>query len=450
MLRSLKFSLTLNLAFIALFFGGFPNILVAQNNIITLEGSVRGGIFEPIKVALPDFIIGSGINHEFMKEIWTVLENDLENTGLFQKINKNAYLSKISEFDAPIQFSDWSLINASVLLTADLEKTGPEDFEIKFRIWDVVSQSKIGKGLKFTSKTTNWRRVAHKVADEIYNRVTGEGPYFDSKIVFVAESGPKNKRVKRVAIMDQDGANVRFLTDGKYIVLKPMFSPESDSILYTSYRSGVPRVYKKNLKTNRETTFKSLPGMTFAPRFSPDGKNILLSITDRMNTDIYKISLSDGNKTRLTNNGAIDTAPSFSPDSKRIVFESDRSKTQQLYVMRSNGSGIKRITFGKGRYAEPAWSPRGDLIAFTKMLDGYFHIGIIKPDGTGEKILTKSSKDQAPTWSPNGRVIMFYRETLGSRGAPHIYMIDVTGANLRKMKTGSYFASDPSWSTLLN
>ena len=449
MLKSLKLSLAIKFCIFSLSFG-HANVAVAQNNIITLEGSVSGGIFEPIKVALPDFIIRSGINYGFMKDLLTVLERDLENTGLFKKINRNAYLSKVSEFDAPIQFSDWSLINASVLLTAELEKTGPDEFEIKFRIWDVISQSKLGKGLKFTSKTANWRRVAHKVADEIYNRVTGEGPYFDSKIVFVAESGPKNKRIKRIAVMDQDGANVRFLTDGKNIVIKPMFSPSSDSILYTSYKSGVPRVYKKDLKTGKESTFKSLPGMNFSPRFSPDGKNFLLSITSKMNTDIYKVSLSNGKKTRLTDDRAIDTAPSFSPDGKLIVFESDRSSTQQLYVMRSNGSGVKRITFGKGRYGEPAWSPRGDLIAFTKMADGYFYIGVIKPDGTGEKILTKSSKDQAPTWSPHGRVIMFYRETLGARGAPHIYMIDVTGANLRKMKTGSYFASDPSWSSLLN
>ncbi len=444
MLRSLKFTLA------SFFLTIVPNVGLAQDNIITLEGSVSGGIFEPIKIALPDFILSSGIDSNFMTDFMVVLENDLENTGLFKKINKSAYLSKISEFDAPVQYSDWSLINASVLLTGELEQKSPIDFEIKFRIWDIVSQNKLGKGLKFEAKISNWRRVAHKVADEIYNRVTGEGPYFDSKLVFVAESGPKNKRVKRIALMDQDGANVKFLTDGKHIVLKPMFSPDSKSILFTSYRSGLPRVYRKDLNSGTETTFRTLPGMTFSPRYSPDGQHMLLSITDKMNTDIYKVSLASGKKTRLTKDRAIDTAPSFSPNGRKVVFESDRSLTQQLYIMNSNGSDIKRITFGKGRYAEPAWSPRGDLIAFTKMVDGFFHIGVIKPDGTGEKILTKSSKDQAPTWSPNGRVIMFYRETLGRRGAPSIYMIDVTGANLRKMRTGSYFASDPSWSALLN
>ena len=450
MRRELKINILIKVICFVIFLTKISTPLAAQNNIVTLEGSVRGGIFEPIKIALPDFILGSGINYQFMSDILTVLQNDLENTGLFKKIRQSAYLSKVSEFDAPIQFADWALINASVLLTAEIERTGPEDFDIKFRIWDVVSQNKLGKGLQFSAKTSSWRRVAHKIADEIYSRVTGEGPYFDSKIVFVAESGPKNRRIKRIALMDQDGANVRFLTDGKHIVLKPVFSPTADSILYTSYKSGLPRVYKKDLRTNSETAFQSLPGMTFSPRFSPDGKNMLLSITDKMNTDIFKISLRSGEKKRLTKDRAIDTAPSFSPDGKNIVFESDRSSSQQLYVMSSDGGKMKRITFGKGRYGEPAWSPRGDLIAFTKLLDGYFHIGVIKPDGTGEKILTRSSKDQAPTWSPNGRVIMFYRETLGSRGAPNIFMIDVTGANLRKMKTGSYFASDPSWSALLN
>ena len=425
---------------------------VAQNNIITLEGSVSGGIFEPIKVALPDFIIRSGINYGFMKDLLTVLERDLENTGLFKKINRNAYLSKVSEFDAPIQFSDWSLINASVLLTAELEKTGPDEFEIKFRIWDVISQSKLGKGLKFTSKTANWRRVAHKVADEIYNRVTGEGPYFDSKIVFVAESGPKNKRIKRIAVMDQDGANHRFLTDGSSLVLTPRFSPTLQEITYLSYHGNVPRVYIFNIDSGRHEILGDFPGMTFAPRFSPDGKSVIMSMAKDGNTEIYSMQLSTRKVNRLTNHTAIDTSPSFAPAQDRVVFNSDRGGSQQLYVMNADGSRVRRISHRKGRYATPVWSPRGDLIAFTKFTGGVFYIGVMYPDGTGERLLSKDFLVEAPTWSPNGRVLMFFRKSRtkadGTGGKSRLWSIDLTGYNEREIVTPTN-ASDPAWSPLI-
>jgi TolB protein len=319
---------------------------------------------------------------------------------------------------------------------------------VRFRLYDVFAGQELGQGLQLVGTTDGWRRIAHKVADQVYTRLTGESPYFDSRVVFVAETGPKDARQKRLAIMDYDGANVSYLTDAASIVLAPRFSPTGDRVLYTSYESGFPRIYVLDVASAGRRVLQSQDGtMSFAPRFAPDGRTVVYSLTSGGNTDLYAMDIGSGQSRRLSRAPSIETAPSFSPDGSRIVFESDRSGTPQLYIMPAGGGEAQRISFGQGRYGTPVWSPRGDLIAFTKQSKGRFHIGVMRTDGSEERLLTASFLDEGPTWSPNGRVIMFTRETQGAQGRASLYSVDITGRNLRQVPTETG-ASDPSWSPL--
>ncbi len=413
----------------------------------TLKIDVTGGVIEPVPFAIPVFIAENSASAAIANNITRVIAEDLLSTGLFREIPKAAHISGVSNFNAPVQFADWRAINSQALIVGAVNSTGGR-LTVKFRLWDVFAQAPMGDGVQLSGNPENWRRISHKVADAVYSRLTGETGYFDSKIVFVSETGPKNDRRKRLAIMDHDGAGLAYLTSDEHLVLAPRFSPNNRDILYTSYETGIPRVYLMNVDTLQRRVFNNLPGMGFAPRFSPDGGKIVLSISERGNTDIYTVDLSSGRRTRLTSGPSIDTAPSFSPDGKQIVFESDRGGSQQLYIMSANGGDAKRISFGNGRYATPVWSPRGDLVAFTKIVGGRFHIGVMRVDGTQERLLTASFIDEAPTWSPNGRVLMFFRVSSGAKGAPQIYSVDITGRNMHIVPTPS-FASDPAWSGLL-
>ena len=423
---------------------------VAQKNVAPqLDMTVNRGVIKPISLAVPSFIKESGASSIISRELAKVISNNLNGTGLFKSIPQAAYVSTPLSFNTPVQFSDWSIINADVLVVGSVGLKPDGRLEVKFRLWDVSQQKEIGKGKQYFTNSESWRRISHKISDTIYSRVTGEGAYFDSRVVFVSETGPKDNRKKRLAIMDQDGANFRLLKHPPSLVIAPRFSPTTNKIIFTGYETGKPRVYLMDLSSGEITSLPELQGMSFAPRFSADGTEIVLSMTENGNTDIFVSNLASGTKRRLTTNIAIDTAPSFSPDGNSIVFESDRGGGQQLYIISSKGGEAKRISFGKGRYATPVWSPRGDLIAFTKIKEGKFHIGVMRVDGTKERLLTTSFLDEGPAWAPNGRVLMFFRETPGKAGAPSIYSIDISGRNLKKIKTSS-FASDPNWSQILN
>ncbi len=412
-----------------------------------LRIEITEGVIEPMPFAAPAFVAENSGARALAEDLVAVVAADLSGSGIFREIPRGAHISGISNFDAPVQFSDWKAINAQALITGSVSQRGNR-ITIKFRLFDVFAQSALGEGLQFAGTRRDWRRMAHKVADAVYSRLTGEKGYFDSRIVFVSESGPKNARRKRLAVMDYDGANVENLTDDASIVLAPRFSPDNSKVLYTSYETGVPRVFLLNLNTMRRKSIDGLPGMTFAPRFSPDGETALVSLSDLGNTDIYSVVLASGRLNRLTSAPSIETAPSYSPDGAQIVFESDRAGTQQLYVMPASGGEARRISFGKGRYGTPVWSPRGDLVAFTKMNNGRFHIGVMRLDGSEERLLTASFLDEGPTWSPNGRVLMFFRATRGANGAPSLYSVDISGRNLKPVTTPE-FGSDPSWSGLL-
>jgi TolB protein len=388
---------------------------------------------------------------ELGENISKIIEDNFRGTGLFNPLKKEAFVQKPDIAHLKPRFEDWKLIKAQALVTGKLlVKDGK--LKVEFRLWDLAAGKEM-TALAFTTTPNNWRRVAHIISDKIYERLTGEEGYFDTRIIYVAESGPKNQRVKKLAIMDQDGANTKYLTLGNELVLTPRFNPTNQMVTYMSYFRNMPRVYLLDIETGTQEVVGNFPGMTFAPRFSPDGKKIVMSFAKDGNSDIYTMDLDTRVVERITDHSSIDTSPSFSPDGKFIAFNSDRSGLQQIYVMKSDGSGVKRITFGNGIYGTPVWSPRGDLIAFTKMRKGRFYIGVMRTDGTGERLLTENYYQEAPSWSPNGRVLVFYRETKsGSKGegfSAKLWSIDITGYNERRLKTGTD-ASDPSWSSLLS
>ncbi len=412
-----------------------------------LEVDITRGRVEPMPIAITSFLGATPKEQQFGADIAGVIAADLERSGLFRPLDPASFIERITDFNNSPRFGDWRIIKAQALVTGRVLVQGDGRLRAEFRLWDVFAQQQI-LGLQFVTSPRNWRRIGHMIADAIYKAVTGEDGYFDTRIVFIEESGPKNRRVKRLAVMDQDGFNLRRLTDGRTLVLTPRFSPNAQEITYISYAGGRPRVYLYNIETGQREIVGSFPNMSFAPRFSPDGQRIIMSLQEGGGSNIYEMDLRSRQLRRLTNTPAIDTAPSYSPDGRWVVFESDREGSQQLYVMPAGGGQARRISFGKGRYSTPVWSPRGDYIAFTKMYKGRFAIGVIRPDGSGERILTSGYHNEGPTWAPNGRVLMFFRESRGPNGGPHLFTVDLTGYNERRVPTPG-FASDPAWSPLL-
>ncbi len=415
-----------------------------------LRLELTDAVIEPMPIAVPQFIAESAGASDMAARITQVVVDDLAGTGLFRQIQPSAFISQVTAFSSPVQYADWKAINAQALITGAVTTDASGNINVKFRLYDVFAGQEMGDGLQFAATQDGWRRMAHKVADAVYARITGEGGYFDSRVVYVAEAGPKNQRQKRLGIMDYDGANVQYLTDSSAIVLAPRFSPTGDRILYTSYETGFPRIYVLDVASVGRRALPIPEGdMAFSPRFGPDGSTVVFSLTQGGNTDLWRMSVDGSAPVRLTNAPSIETAPSFSPDGARIVFESDRSGSPQLYVMSASGGEPTRISFGQGRYGTPVWSPRGDLVAFTKQNKGRFHIGVMRVDGSEERLLTASFLDEGPSWSPNGRVIMFTRETQGAGGEARLYSVDSTGRNLKPVAT-SGGASDPAWGPLQN
>ena len=407
-----------------------------------VEININKGNVEPLPIAVTDFIASGDLG----QRITDVIAADLKRSGLFAPVNKQAFIEKISNPDQAPRFEDWKVINAQAMVTGRVTQEGDGRLRAEFRLWDTFAGKQL-TGQQFYTQPENWRRVAHIIADAIYESLTGEKGYFDTRIVYVAESGPKTARKRQLAIMDQDGFNARALTNSNDLVLTPRFSPNRQEITYMSFEGNQPRVYLLQLETGQREVVGNFPGMTFSPRFSPDGQKVIMSLQQEGNSNIYTMDLRSRTTTRLTSTAAIDTSPSYAPDGSQIVFESDRGGKPQLYVMGADGSGQRRISFGDGSYSTPVWSPRGDLIAFTKQSGGKFSIGVMKTDGSGERILTSGFHNEGPTWAPNGRVLMFFRQGAGA-GGPQIYSIDLSGYNEQPVQTKG-FASDPAWSPLL-
>ena len=416
-----------------------------------LSIDITRGSVEPLPIAITDFTGMSQSEQEYGRGIARVIAGDLERSGLFRPLDKRAFIQGNQAMSTLPRFGDWRVIKAQALVQGRAQIVADGRLKVEFRLWDVFAEQQM-VGLVYFTVPDNWRRIAHIVSDAIYKRMTGESGYFDTRIVYISETGPQNRRVKRLAIMDQDGEKHRFLTDGVTLVLTPRFSPTLQEITYLSYYGDVPRVYVFNIDTGRQEVLGDFPGMTFAPRFSADGKQVIMSMAKDGNSEIYTMDLRTRSSKRLTNHSAIDTSPSYSPDGKFITFNSDRGGSKQIYVMDAGGRNVKRISHGKGRYATPVWSPRGDLIAFTKSTGGRFFIGVMRPDGKGERLLAEDFLVEAPTWAPNGRVLMFFRQEPsrkdGSGGKSRLYSIDLTGHNEREVIT-PLDASDPAWSPLI-
>lgn len=410
---------------------------------------ITQGTVEPLPIAIADFFGASELESSTGGDIAEVVTANLQRSGLFRPIDSSAFIQTPDELRAGPRYADWRILNAQALVTGLVETQADGRLRVEFRLFDVIGEARMA-GFAYSTEPENWRRIAHIISDAIYQRITGETGYFDSRIVYISESGPATQRVKRLAIMDQDGANHRYLTDGSVLVLTPQFSPSSQEITYLAYYNNRPRVYLFDIDTGRQELLGDFPGMTFAPRFSPDGNRVIFSMAEGGNTDIYTMDLRTKAVTQLTNDPAIDTSPSFSPDGSQIVFESDRGGRQQLYVMNSDGSGVSRISFGGGSYGAPVWSPRGDLIAFTKLEGGQFSVGVIRPDGTGERNLVSAYHVEGPTWAPNGRVISYFTETPSSQGATaRLAAVDLTGSRQWMIPT-PINGSDPAWSPLNN
>ena len=416
-----------------------------------LEIDITRGNIDPLPIAVTNLFAEVEAATQIGADISRIVSADLERSGLFRPIPKEAFIQEPADMQMRPRFVDWRTINAQALVTGRTVLEGDGRMRVEFRLWDVFAEQQM-TGLAFTSTPENWRRVGHLIADQIYERLTGEAGYFDTRIVYVSESGSPTKRVKRLAIMDQDGASHRFLTDGSYLVLTPRFSPTAQEITYLAYINNRPRVYIYNIDTGQQEILGDFPSMTYAPRFSPDGRKVVMALAQAGNSDIYTMDLQTRGVERLTESAAIDTSPSFSPDGTQLTFNSDRGGSQQIYVMDADGSNIHRISFGSGRYATPVWSPRGDLIAFTKIDAGTFYIGVMRPDGTGERLLTESYLVEGPTWAPNGRVLMYFRQeesTANGGGEVSLWSIDLTGFNERRVET-PLMGSDPAWSPPLN
>ena len=411
-----------------------------------LQVDVNQGNIQPLPIAIPDFVPGTPNDAQAGANIAGVVRADLERSGLFRPLDPKGFVEHITNINTVPNFASWRTISALGLVSGQVTQQPDGRLRVDFRLWDVSAESQMA-GMQFFTTPENWRRIAHMVSDAIYERITGDKGYFDTRIVFISESGPAIKRVKRLAIMDEDGANPIFLTRGDYMVLTPRFNPTAQMIAYMSYIGTKPRIYLFDIETGKQEMLGNFPNMTFSPRFSPDGNEVALSLETAGNSDIYLMDLRTRAIRRLTTDPAIDTAPSFSPDGRQIAFESDRGGSKQIYVMNVDGSGQHRISFSAGENGTPVWSPRGDLLAFTKEQGAHFTIGVVHPDGSGERMITNGFHDEGPTWAPNGRVLMFTREAPGGRSA-QIYSVDVTGRNERRVMTPGD-ASDPAWSPLI-
>ncbi len=413
-----------------------------------LEVDVQGGKINPLPIAVAPFITADG-QDEVAATVAGVLTSDLGRSGYFSPLPPESFIEQISDFSAEPRYSDWRQIQAKALVTGQIANDGGK-MVVSFKLFDVNSQQTI-VGQSFTASPKNARRIAHKISDVIYKALTGYDGYFDTRVVFINEEGPKDRRVKRLAIMDQDGHNPRVLPVESDLVLTPRFSPNSLEVTFMSFSGDKPRVYLYNIETGQKEIVGVFPNMSFAPRFSPDGQRIIMSLQsdDGRDSNIVEMDLRSRQFRQLTNTTAINTAPSYSPDGTQVVFESDRGGTQQIYVMNSDGSGQNRISFGKGRYSTPVWSPDGKYIAFTRQGGGKFSIGVMEADGSNERLLTEGYHNEGPTWAPNSRVIMFFRESGGEAGGPQLYSVDISGYNELPVPTPG-FASDPAWSPRLN
>lgn len=409
-----------------------------------LEITINQGSIAPTPIAIVLEPSEDAEAQAALARMQEVIESDFSNTGLFALIPASAFIQKPETLSSGLHYSEWRLIKADKILTLKVVERSFDKLRIEARLYDSI-QEKMIEGRSFSADLKNWRRIAHKIADMTYQKVTGDPGYFDTQIVYVSYSQKGIKRQERIAIMDYDGANHFYLTDGKNLVMTPRFSPNRRYVTYLDYQNKKPRVFLYDRAKNKKILVGHFPGMTFAPRFSYDGKHLVLSFSQNGNTSLFEMDLETLKMKQLTSGPVIDTSPSYAPTGDRLVFNSDRTGRTQLYVLDLAKGEPERISFGEGSYRTPVWSPRGDWIAFTKMYQGEFYIGVIRPDGSGERLITKGYLVEAPSWSPNGHAILFTRDD--RQGKPRLHAIDFTGFNERQISTPDN-AIQGDWSML--
>jgi TolB protein len=410
--------------------------------------NVSGAQNAPIPIAIPVFTDPSGAPSDVGAQITQVINDDLGHSGLFRAIDPSSFVPNSMANGAPV-WQNWNILGAQALITGDVGDQGGGQLRVEFRLWSITQQKQV-QGTAYTTTTTNWRRIAHIIADVVYQQLIGEPGYFDSRVAYISEAGPVTSPVRRLAVMDYDGANNLFLTDGTSMALSPAFNPTRQQLAFVSFQDNNPRVYLFDLQSGTQRLVGSFGENTIGPRFSPDGNSLLMSVSRNGGAALVKMSAEGGGIQELTDYSAINVSPCYSPDGTQIVFNSDRDGNQQLFVMGADGSGVKRISYGDGQYAEPVWSPRGDLIAYTTWGSGGFSIGVMAPDGSGERTLSQGFLVEGATFCPNGRVIMFYRQTPSAEGHDsRLVTIGIDGFNERLTDTPTD-ASDPSWGPLLS
>tara|TARA_B100001989_G_scaffold120016_1_gene84564 strand:+ start:617 stop:1942 length:1326 start_codon:yes stop_codon:yes gene_type:complete len=425
----------------------FLFILIKLPILNGVEIDVTEGKIEPLPIAIVEFNQENKNEDNYSSKIQNIISNNLGNTGLFKILPNDSFLQSESEVFFQPLFSDWKLIDANFLVSGKVTLENNR-LKVNFKLWDVYQEKLvINKNISGVSRS-DWRILSHIISNLIYEKITGEKGYFDTKLVYVAEEGTQEKKIKKLAIMDYDGNNHEILTDGNELVLTPRFSPDGKNIVFLKYKNNKASVYLMNIKSRKTKILGNFSGMSFAPRFDPNGKKIIFSLTDRGKSNIFIQNLENNEKFQVTNNKYINTSPYFSPDGNKIVFSSDRAGKQNLYIkgIKTISSKVERITYGKGNYATPAWSPRGDYIAFTKSYRKKFFIGLIKTNGKGERLISEGYLTDGPSWSPNGRTLVFFKtvKNINNQYETKLFTIDITG-NLEKELITPYQASDPDW-----
>jgi TolB protein len=421
----------------------FFNHSIAANDIYISKGTNQ-----LLPIAINNFANTSVYNQKLLDNVLDLIRADLTHSGFFKIIPPNSFIENATGVQHKPHFASWRQINANLLLNGEIIRQGSSTFTLKIILWDIVTEKSI-VAEAVHGPVDSWRKLAHQISDKIYELVTGDKGYFDTRIFYISEISKGIKTTKKLAVMDYDGANHQFLSDGKFLVLTPRLSPNAKNLLYVSYQTKSPKVYVKNLKTGRSTLLGNFSAMSFAPRFSPDGSKIIFSLAKNGTTDIWVIDLSTTKIKQLTSGIAINTSPSYSGNGQKIYFNSDRSGSGQIYSMNSDGSNIERISFGEGSYSAPICSPNGRHIAFTKNIRGQgFYIGVMRNDGSDERIITNGYLVEGATWAPNSKIIAFARSSKPSRGIPPVtklYTIDISGQNEHTIQTPNE-ASDPEWS----
>lgn len=429
-----------------------PSQALAQQDLASkeIELTITGTGARQVPVAVVDFVGQTSQEQDMGMEIARIVRSNLSRAGLLRTIDPKMHPQDSRAALLNMQYPQWQLAGSDNVITGRIKVSQYGRLNVEFFLNDTVRRNQL-MALSFSTMANNWRRVGHVISDEVMKRLTGEDGAFDTRIVYVAESGPKTRRTKQLAIMDQDGGNHRILTGNDLLVTTPRFSPASQEITYVALQGNTWRVFIYNLETGQQEVISDFQGTPTAPRFSPKGDRMVLSISFNGNTDLYEVDLTTRRRTRLTNSQGIDTAASYGPGGRRLVFESDRGGSQQLYIKALDTGEVRRISRGQGSYATPVWSPTGEWIAFTKRQGEDFHIGIMRPDGTDERLLTSGFVAESPTWAPNGRLLAYYKQEPTQQGdsvQTALYAVDLFTYQERLVMTPND-ASDPAWSPRL-